>query len=94
MILSPVNYQPYGSKVIEILPKSSCHTPKIFQVFHSYSTKSEEETRWILYLSIFCLRNHPNIRWYIFIYALQATQGQDQMAKGANNRLCKKQMYN
>ena len=41
------------------------HTLKTFQVIHMYFTKSEETSRCILYSSLLCLTNHPNIWWFI-----------------------------
>ena len=42
------------------------HTPKLFQAIHVYFKKIEEASRWILYSSLLCLVNYPNIWWFIF----------------------------
>ena len=41
------------------------HISKTFYAMHMESTQSEEFSRLILYSSIPCLRNHPNIQWSI-----------------------------
>ena len=70
------------------------HTPKKFHSVHIYFTKSEESPIWILYSSLLCLINHPDILWYILTQALQATQSQYQMNKGDSNLLCKTKIQN
>ena len=59
------------------------HTPKTPQAIHIYFTKYEEASRWILYSSLLCIINHPNIWWFIFTYSIQATKSKYQFSKGA-----------
>ena len=43
------------------------HTSKTFQSIHTYSTKSEEFSIWILHWSLVFLSSNRNLCWYIFI---------------------------
>ena len=76
----------YTRNVTQYLMGHTLKTPSI----HVYFTQSEEAYRCILYLSLLCLINYPNIYWNIFTQALQATQSHAQLSKGANNLLCMK----
>ena len=70
------------------------HTLKTFQAIYIYFTKIEESSRWVLYSSIICLNNHPNMWGFIFTYAIQDTQIQSQLDEVVNKLLCKPKIQN
>ena len=62
-IISPIKDQPDGINVREILLNISWNK-HLKNISHKYLLKkSEGASRWILYSSLICLNNHPNIWW-------------------------------
>ena len=94
MILSPVKYQTNVINVREIILKSSWHThlniPSHTHLFY----KIGEASRWMLYSSIICLSNHPDIWWYICTCSIQANQNQYQIDKGCQQKTFQEKMQN